>query len=514
MNSKRLGNSKQIDWENHLRCPGACSTKFKANEAGVDAGAKSLGVKSRAFPALGTASFTRLFWTLTTLIAILALVVGCGQTTPTPAPTEATSEPEAGGSEGKLVIFHAGSLTVPVDELSKAFQEEHPNVTFETEAAGSRTTARKVSELGRQADLVMSADYTVIDNLLIPDFADWNVRFARNTMVIAYTDEAKFADEINSDNWYEVLPREGVIYGHSEPDADPCGYRTLMVWQLAEKHYDEPGLYEKLDENCPPENVRPKSVELIALLESGDMDYAFEYRSVAVQHGLNFVELPEEINLSMVEHADFYSQAEVELSGSEPGETITTNGKPIVYGVTIPSNAPSPELAVEFVEFLLGPEGQAIMEAQGQPPIVPAVSPDVDQLPDALQDQVEPAAAAPSAGDEVALSVTGAVGKELSLSMADLEAMGVEEVAVEHPKKGEQTYEGVRLSKILAAANPTGETLTFVASDGYAVDLASMDAKTCEDCLVAFDEGSLRMAMAGMDGSFWVKDVVSIEASD
>ncbi len=385
MNSKRLGNSKQIDWENRLSCPGACSTKFKANEAGVDAGAKSLGVKSCASPTLGKASFARLFWTLTILIAILALVAGCGQTMPTPPPTES----EGGGLEGKLVIFHAGSLTVPVDELSKAFQEEHPNVTFETEAGGSRTTARKVSELGRQADLVMSADYTVIDNLLIPDFADWNVRFARNTMVIAYTDEAKFADEINSDNWYEVLPREGVIYGHSEPDADPCGYRTLMVWQLAEKHYDEPGLYEKLDENCPPENVRPKSVELIALMESGDMDYAFEYRSVAVQHGLNFIELPEEINLSMVEHADFYSQAEVELSGSEPGETITTNGKPIVYGVTIPNNAPSPDLAVEFVEFLLGPEGQAIMEAQGQPPIVPAVAEDKEALPAALQDLVQ-----------------------------------------------------------------------------------------------------------------------------
>lgn len=336
----------------------------------------------------------RTLWQLLTLIATIVLIASCAQATPTPAPTEApesTAEPEQTGLEGNLVIFHAGSLTVPVDELSKAFQKQYPNVTFETEAAGSRTTARKVSELGRQADLVMSADYTVIDNLLIPDFADWNVRFARNQMVIAYTDEAKFADEINSSNWYEVLPREGVVYGHSEPDADPCGYRTLMVWQLAEKHYGEPGLYEKLDGNCPPENIRPKSVELIALLESGDMDYAFEYRSVAVQHGLNFVELPEEINLSMVEHADFYSQAEVELSGSEPGETIMTQGKPIVYGVTMPSNAPSPELAVEFVKFLLGPEGQAIMEGQGQPPIVPPVTTTWDALPSELQGVVSEA---------------------------------------------------------------------------------------------------------------------------
>jgi len=333
----------------------------------------------------------RMLWTCTILLVMLASLAGCGpaQTpspTQSPAPTKAPQEPTL---EGKLVIFHAGSLTVPLDELIAGFQAQHPDVTFETEASGSNAAARKISELGREADVMMSADYTVIDKLLIPDFAEWNVRFARNTMVIAYNEQSQYADEINADNWYEILTREGVIYGHSDPDADPCGYRTLLVWQLAEAHYGVDGLNAKLEEHCPPENVRPKSVELIALLESGDMDYAWEYRSVAVQHGLKFVELPDEINLSMVEQADFYSQASVEIAGKAPGETMTMLGKPIVYGVTIPKNALSPELAVEFVKFLLGPNGQAIMEGQGQPPIVPPVAADKSALPAELQSLVE-----------------------------------------------------------------------------------------------------------------------------
>ena len=306
-------------------------------------------------------------------------MVGCSPT---------RTAPEQTAIEAKLIIFHAGSLTVPVKELTEAFQAQHPGVTFETEAAGSRTTARKVSELGREADLVMSADYTVIDNLLIPEFADWSIRFARNSMVIAYTGQSQYADEINADNWYEILTRDGVIYGHSEPEADPCGYRTLLVWQLAEVQYGMPGLYDTLREHCPPENVRPKETDLIALLQSGDMDYAFNYRSVAVQHGLKFLELPDEINLSQVRHAEFYSQAEVELSGKEPGTTITQIGKPIVYGVTIPRNAPSPDLAVEFVRFLLGSGGQAIMEEQGQPPLVPPVAADIGSVPNELRDAV------------------------------------------------------------------------------------------------------------------------------
>ena len=327
----------------------------------------------------------RMFWAPVALMAVLALAAGCNPT----QPASPTGETDSSALKGKLVIFHAGSLAVPMKALAEAFQSEHPGVTFETEASGSRSAARKISELGREADVMMSADYTVIDELLIPDFADWNIQFARNAMVIAYTDKSKYAAEINTDNWYEVLTRAGVIYGHSDPNADPCGYRTLMVWQLAEKHYEVPGLYQTLDEHCPPGNVRPKAVELIAMLQSGDMDYAFEYRSVAVQHGLKFVELPDEINLSQVEQADFYKQAKVEVSGKEPGTTITKTGKPIVYGITIPRNAPSPGLALEFVKFLLGPEGQVIMEQQGQPPIVPPVADNRDALPATLRPLVE-----------------------------------------------------------------------------------------------------------------------------
>jgi molybdate/tungstate transport system substrate-binding protein len=441
------------------------------------------------------------------LLTILAMTLSacCGPAQPV-APTEEIEQ----ALEGKLVIFHAGSLTVPLDELTKAFQAKHPDVIFETEAGGSNATARKISELGREADLMMSADYTVIDKLLIPDFADWNVRFARNTMVIAYTDQSQYAGEITANNWYDIFTREGVIYGHSDPDADPCGYRTLLVWQLAETYYGVDGLYATLQDHCPPENVRPKSVELIALLESGDMDYAWEYRSVAVQHGLELIELPDEINLSMVEHADFYGQASVEIAGSEPGTTMTMTGAPVVYGITIPKNAPNPDLALEFVKFLLGPDGQAIMEAQGQPPIVPATTGDMEAVPAELKELVTETQA-PEPAAETALSVTGAVENELTLSMADLEALGVEEVTVEHPKKGAQTCEGVRLSKILEAAATTGDTLTFTAADDYRIDLPLADAQACADCLVAIDGDNLSLAMSGMEGMFWVKDLISIE---
>lgn len=299
------------------------------------------------------------------------------------------SSPGGEDLQGELTIFHAGSLSVPVERLTEAFQEDHPVVRFRTEAAGSRTTARKVSELGRRADVVMSADYEVIDTLLVPEHAAWNVGFARNTMVIAYTDRSHYNAEINGENWYQILLREDVEFGHSDPHADPNGYRTLMVWHLAEKYYQEPGLYLKLDRASPPENIRPKETDLIALLQTGNLDYAFSYLSVAMQHDLRYVHLPDEINLGVVDHAEYYRLAEVALSGKEPGTTIKRQASPILYGLTIPTDAPNPDLAVEFLTFLFGPEGQKILKEAGQPPLHPPCSADTSDLPDALRPFVE-----------------------------------------------------------------------------------------------------------------------------
>ena len=326
-----------------------------------------------------------------TLVFLLlpAVFAACGSSTPAAAPgPTATSAPATAPTpqpQGMLTIFHAGSLSVPFKHIAEEFNRLYPGIAVEMESAGSRTTIRKVTELGRKADIVGSADYVAIEQLMFPDFADWHVRFATNRMVIAYTDDSRYADEINGENWYEVLTRDGVEYGHSSPDADPCGYRTLLVFQLAEQHTRIPGLAEKLDASCPEKNVRPKSVELIALLQSGDLDYAFEYQSVAVQHGLRFVELPVEVDLSSVEHADLYAGASVEIAGKEPGATQTQMGAPIVYGVTVPTNAPRPDLAVIWIEFLLGAQGRAILQDDGQPPIVPALARNAHNVPGELR---------------------------------------------------------------------------------------------------------------------------------
>lgn len=276
------------------------------------------------------------------------------------------------GTKNKLTIFHAGSLTVPFAKIEKDFEAKYPDIDVQREVGGSTKMARMISEVGKPADIMASADYKVIDNNLIPKFANFNIRFATNQLVLCYTDQSKYSDTINKDNWHDILQKKGVNWGHSDPNLDPCGYRSLMVLQLAETFYNIDGLYQKIVDNRPKRNIRPKAVELVNLLKTGNMDYAWEYLSVAIQHNLKFIKMDEHINLGNYKYDDFYKQAKVKVTGKKPGAWITKKGKSCTYGVTMIKDAPNPEAAKLFLAFLLSPDhGLKTLKIMGQPPFIP-----------------------------------------------------------------------------------------------------------------------------------------------
>ncbi|RXJ90782.1 tungstate ABC transporter substrate-binding protein WtpA [Arcobacter sp. CECT 8983] len=285
----------------------------------------------------------------------------------------------------KIVVFHAGSLAVPFSEIEKEFEAKYPEYDVQREASGSRAAARKISEIGRAADVMASADYKVIDNLLVPNNAKFNAQFATNEMAIAFTPSSKYADEINSNNWPEIFLRDGVKVGHSNPNMDPCGYRSILVTKLAEEHYKIPGFYEKLfgygqsykvgEEDKNKVIVRPKETDLLGLIEANAYDYLYIYKSVAKQHGLKYITLPKEVSLKDNENAKFYKTAKFDIDGKKPGTFITKTGGAMVYGITVAQNKKSPankEGAVKFVNFVLSEKGQEIMKKNGQGVISPA----------------------------------------------------------------------------------------------------------------------------------------------
>jgi molybdate/tungstate transport system substrate-binding protein len=308
-------------------------------------------------------------------------------------------------------VIYAGSLMIPFEELEKQFEIEHPDVDVLMEGHGSIQAIRQITDIHEEFDVVAVADDSLIPDMMYPEYADWYVRFTRNQVVIAYTNRSLYADEINESNWYEILGRPEVKFGFSNPMFDACGYRTLMVVPLAEVYYNNQTIFDDLivrhfdppllcvEKNnrytvVVPEVFEPRrdtiairggSVQLLALLDYGGIDYAFEYKSVAQQHGLRYVELPAEIDLSTSQYSDIYEKITV-LLGFQRFSSIGIErvGKPIFYGITIPKKASNPELGLEFVKFVLSEEGQNVLRSTYQPPISPEVD-NMDNLPGDLR---------------------------------------------------------------------------------------------------------------------------------
>lgn len=270
-----------------------------------------------------------------------------------------------------LVIFHAGSLSYPMKSVIEAFHQQYPGIQVVTEAAGSVATARKLTDLHRQADILALADYQIIDQMLIPEYAGFNLHFATNSIGIAYLPASRFADSINKQNWSQILRKDGIKLGASDPNADPCGYRTRMIWQLTQQMQKDTTLASDfLDEN--KYHQRPKETDLIALLETGSIDYLFIYKSVAVQHGLNFLELGDSLNLGNPELDPWYENAKVNIRGTKAGENIEMKGEAITYGLTVPHNAPNKTAAFLFLNFLLDSEkGKILLKKTGLQPLDP-----------------------------------------------------------------------------------------------------------------------------------------------
>lgn len=300
-----------------------------------------------------------------------------------------------GSGEGEiLAVLHAGSLSVPFAGVEAAFEAGHPGVDVRRQAYGSAMAIRQVSELGKKADVVASADYRLIDRMMIesePRWATWNLIFARNSICLVVKD----GSGITAENWTEQLAKAGVRVGMSNPNQDPCGYRAVMALYLAQEALGIKGLFDEIilaNSNMEVEKsadgavikvpgaarfgeklvVRPKETDLLALIEAGALDCLFIYRSVAVQHGLDFVELPGEMNLGEVEREAEYGKVTVILVADRP-ESVVVKGGAIVYGVTVPLEAPAAGLAEEFVQFLVSEEGRRIFTDCGQEPLEPAV---------------------------------------------------------------------------------------------------------------------------------------------
>lgn len=223
------------------------------------------------------------------------------------------------GSSDPITILAAGSLT---DALSNGLAPAL-DTPVEIETHGSARIARMIDDGVRDPDIVVVADTALFDQ---PLSLPWHSVFTSNALVVAYNPSTEGGKRLveNTKMWHELLAGD-IDLGRTDPEADPLGYRTLFMLELAARYYEVDDLTSTL---LTPGQIYPES-SLISRFETDSIDAAIAYRNMAIEREYDYIDLPDPIDLSNPEHTeDWYSTVSYTLpDGTEvEGDCISYGG--------------------------------------------------------------------------------------------------------------------------------------------------------------------------------------------
>jgi molybdate/tungstate transport system substrate-binding protein len=222
-----------------------------------------------------------------------------------------------GGGSGRVSVLAAGSLARAFSDLGAGLDAE-----VQVEAHGSVTCARLLAEGQRDPDIVALADPALFGTVLE---RSWHARVATNALVVVYDPDSRGGRAVrDADRWFDPVLSGTATLGRTDPDLDPLGYRTLFALRLAGEYYDRPGLPAAV---LRPDQVYPET-SLLSRFETGELDAAVVYRSMAADRGFAFRELPAAVDLSDPARDDQYRGVSYTLASGE-----TVRGKHVAYGV-------------------------------------------------------------------------------------------------------------------------------------------------------------------------------------
>jgi molybdate transport system substrate-binding protein len=239
---------------------------------------------------------------------------------------------------GKVNVLYAGSLVNLMEHgVGPAFDKASGD-TFQGYAGGSSGLANQIKGKLRHGDVFVSASPKVNGHLMGSangNWVNWYITFAQSPLVIGYNASSRFAADLKSKPWYQVLQEPGIRIGRTDPKLDPKGKLTVRLMKQAEAFYKSPGLSKTIigaPEN--PAQVLPEET-LVGRLQSGQLDVGFFYSTETADAKIPALALP----AKMTPRA--------------------------IYTVTILHGSPNADGADKFVAFLLGRDGQSLMKEHG-----------------------------------------------------------------------------------------------------------------------------------------------------
>ena len=284
-------------------------------------------MKSPVYPLQQSSGLCRL--SRLPIALLLASLTACAA-----MPGNATGEgADQGQLRGELTVFAAASLTQAFIQMADAFEQAHPGAAVTVNFDGSQRLRTQL-EHGAQADLFASADSEQTDALLQSGLiTSQPVDFAANQVVFLVHKD--FGPATRQD-----LAAPGVSIVLALPQAPAGRYSHAVIAQMRNHPEYGPTWADGILSNLVSEEPNVRSVaQKVAL---GEADAGITYRTDALPaytaQRVNVLPLPESVN-------------------------VTAR-----YPIAILRESPQPQLAQGFINFVLSPDGQAILERNGFDP--------------------------------------------------------------------------------------------------------------------------------------------------
>jgi molybdate/tungstate transport system substrate-binding protein len=259
-----------------------------------------------------------------------------------------------------LQVAYAGSMASVMDGGIKPAIGKALNADLRGRAQGSTGLANLIVAGSIRPDVFISVTSGPMRIVLKAGKAQRALPIARTEMVIAYCPRGQYApllakaDDPGAKPWWQILETPGIRFGRTDPDTDPQGLNIIFTMQLAGIYYRQPGLADKiLGPLINPQQIFQEP-QVMARLQAVQLDASSAYKTQPAVLGLPFVELPKEINLGEASRENEYKRATVNLNGK------TLHPSPLVFYAAALKDAPQPELANRFIDWLVAAEAKAI----------------------------------------------------------------------------------------------------------------------------------------------------------
>jgi molybdate/tungstate transport system substrate-binding protein len=254
-------------------------------------------------------------------------------------------------------LFYAAGMAPVVQELVKQCRGD--SIEVKAEGGGSLEVCRKVTELHRDADVLMLADNRLVATHL-GGVCQWRIDFARDELVLGIGIHAPNVDKAER-AWTEAIVDSAVRLARVDEKIGPLGYWTLIALTLQERS-GPAGLCDLFVKRCA--KVVDDAGRIVPLLKTGETDYAFLYRSTCTVNQIRFIPLDSTINLGSLNVNYGSARISYTVGNAESAKTVTVKGAPVVWSLCMPRTSLNADCARRMVARLLTNRA-SLLESRG-----------------------------------------------------------------------------------------------------------------------------------------------------